>query len=172
MEIEAIMLLGDFSVKTNGDWQTLPNDACRYQGSFVIEAPVCELELCDIQKQGFPFFCGSLTVEKEMEVEDNTILKTNRKGVNILIAEIDGKREVMLTGNGEINLSRLAEKGKHTLKLTLINNLRNLLGPHHLKEGECMVVCPSSFFKEPCVWSPEADQYWDEDYCFTQFGIL
>ncbi len=172
MEIEAIILAGEFSVTTNGTWQELDRDACRYQGDFVIGEPVRELDLCDIQKQGFPFFCGRLTVEKEVEVGENTLLKLNRKGVNIVIAEIDGNREVLLTGKGEINLSRLAGEGLHRLKITLVNNLRNLLGPHHLKEGECFVVCPSSFFKEPCLWSPEADQSWNEDYCFTKIGIL
>lgn len=172
MEIEAVMLVGDFSVRTEGDWVSLEHDAYRYNGDFVITKPVHELELCDIQKQGFPFFCGKLKVEKEVELGERTILKVNRKGVNVLRVEIDEKSEVILTGNDEINLSQLAGAGTHSLKLTLTNNLRNLLGPHHLKEGECFVVCPSSFYKESCVWSPDAEENWNEAYCFTSFGIL
>ena len=171
MELEAVMLVGDFSVQTSGKWERLEHNACRYQGEFIIAKPVEELELSDIQKQGFPFFCGSLKVEKEVKLTENSVLKVNRKGVNVLAVEIDGKGEVVLTGNGEINIGSLADEGVHTLKLTLINNLRNLLGPHHLKEGECFVVCPSSFYQEPCVWNPDEEETWDENYCFVEFGI-
>lgn len=172
MEIEAIMLVGDFSVRTPGNWESLENNAYRYQGQFIVSEPVREVELCDIQKQGFPFFCGSLTVEKEVEVKSNSVLVLHRKGVNVLSVEIDGNRQEILTGNGKIHLGKLAGEGTHLLKLTLTNNLRNLLGPHHLREGECLVVCPSSFFQEDCLWSPEAHEQWDENYCFTAFGIL
>ena len=61
--------------------------------------------------------------------------------------------------------------GMHKVRLTLINNLRNLMGPHHLEEGECLVVSPRKFFKEKCVWYPlEQPEEWNEDYCFVRFG--
>jgi len=57
------------------------------------------------------------------------------------------------------------------VKITLVNNLRNLLGPHHLKVGESYVVGPHSFFKESCVWNGNAEKQWDDDYCFVTMGI-
>ncbi len=50
-----------------------------------------------------------------------------------------------------------------------INNLRNLMGPHHLPEGEATWVEPASFFKEQCVWCPNPK--WDENYCFVEMSI-
>ena len=171
MEVEAVYLVGDFSVTTAGVWKPLDKDAQRYYGDFVIDAPVKEVELKDIQKQGFPFFCGSLTVEKETKINKNTILKMNPKGVNVIKCEVDGQEEIILTGKKEINLGRLAGAGKHTIRLTLTNNLRNLLGPHHLKEGECYYVSPGRFFKENCLWNKNAEDQWDDNYCFIDFGI-
>ncbi len=173
MEIEAIYLVGSFGVRTDGNWECLPKEASRYTGDFVIDKMNKSITLDNIQKQGFPFFAGTMTVEKEVEIGDNTYLKTNRKGVNVVKVSIDGKEETMLFGNGEFNLSALALKGKHTLKITMSNNLRNLLGPHHLKEGESYSVRPMSFFKEKCIWNyyyPEPEP-WSDGYCFVDVGI-
>lgn len=60
---------------------------------------------------------------------------------------------VMLTNN-RLSLKDFGVCGKTKIELTLINNLRNILGPHHLERGECYSVCPHSFFKEPCIWTP------------------
>jgi hypothetical protein len=83
---------------------------------------------------------------------------------------MNGIERIMLT-NDQLPLKQFGIEGITTVKYTLINNLRNLLGPHHLKEGESYWICPSHFYKEPCVWSsnPEAD--WNEDYCFVEMGL-
>ncbi|UKI35919.1 MAG: hypothetical protein L6V93_17995 [Clostridiales bacterium] len=39
------------------------------------------------------------------------------------------------------------KEGANELEITITNNLRNLLGPHHLKAGESYSVGPASFFK-------------------------
>lgn len=172
MEIEAIYLLGDFSVATNGVWEELEREAVRYHGGFEINPPKRVVTLTNLEQQGFQFFCGELSVEKRISVGENTVLRLNRKGVNIVRVEIAGNSKTILTGDGEINLSQLAPCGEHLLKITLINNLRNLLGPHHLSEGECYNVGPFKFFKEPCIWNLEADKIWDDDYCFVKFSLL
>ena len=83
--------------------------------------------------------------------------------------KVNGKEKTILTDN-KIPLSD-CECGRQKIKLTLINNLRNLLGPHHLKEGECYNVCPSSFYKENCIWNERAEDTWNDDYCFVEFGL-
>ena len=171
MEIEAVYLVGDFSVTTDGEWQPLPENIMRYSGDFVISAPATEIELADIEKQGFPFFCGSITVSKEVEIGKNTLLKMNRKGISVVTAEIDGKKCTMLSGNGEMNLSRLATEGKHTLKLTMTNTLRNLLGPHHYAKREVGEVGPDRFYKEKCIWNSGGLEKWNDDYTFIRMSI-
>ena len=170
-EIEAIYLLGDFSVRTDGVWTKLENTGMRYAGEFVIEAPKKELDIKHIEKQGYPFFSGQITLEGEVNIEgDNPILNIDWKGINALIVNLNNVEKVMLT-NGQLPLSDFDITGSASIKFTLINNLRNLLGPHHLEEGESRAVRPASFYKEPCVWNKGFYKEWNEDYCFVEFGI-
>ena len=171
MEIEAVYLVGDFSVKTDGVWEKLPKNVVRYSGGFSIEKPAKTITLNNIEKQGFPFFCGSLTAEKEVEINENTYLKVSPKGVNAITVSVGKNEETMIFGNGEFYLGKYFKKGTVTLKITLTNNLRNLLGPHHMQEGECFEVGPYAFYKEPCVWNLFNPVEWNEGYCLAEFGI-
>ena len=171
MEIEAIYLLGDFAVGTDGEWTELPLNAKRYKGDFTIEAPKKKIKLSDIEMQGYPFFSGNLTVEKEIEVTaDNSVMELKLRGINAFIAEINGK-SVTYMGSRKIYLDDFGANGNTKVKLTFFNNLRNLLGPHHLKVGECLGVCPSHFYKESCVWNEHPEKDWDDDYCFVDTGV-
>lgn len=171
MEIEAIYLLGDFSVRTDGTWEQLERTGVRYRGEFVLDKPKTELCAKHIEQQGYPFFCGELTVEGQLNIQgDNPVLCIDWKGINALKVEINGIERVMLT-DSQLPLKQFGAEGITTVKYTLINNLRNLLGPHHLQEGESYWICPSHFYKEPCVWNPNPEADWNEDYCFVEMGI-
>lgn len=168
-EIEAVYLTGDFSVRTDGEWKELNEEAVRYKGDFVIDKPIEEISLKDIEKQGFPFFCGELCLEGEVEItEDKPTLLIDAKGINAVKIEIGDIEKVIMTDD-RIKLDIL--KGKYKIKLTLINNLRNLLGPHHLEEGEIHMVGPASFYKEECIWSGWCGGRWNKDYCFVKTEI-
>ncbi len=173
MEIEAIYLTGDFSVGTNGKWEQLDKNAVRFIGEYSIEAPKKEITLSNIEQQGFPFFSGELTVKGMINVSgENPYLMLNKKGVNAVRIQIGDKTKVSLTDD-KISLSDFAVQGENEVKITLINNLRNLLGPHHLEEGECYSVGPGTFYKEKCVWNYTwaQDAPWNDNFCFVEFGI-
>ena len=173
MEIEAIYLTGDFSVGTDGKWEQLDKNAMRYSGEYTIEAPKKEITLSNIEQQGFPFFSGELTVKGKLSVSgDNPYLMLNKKGINALRIEIGDKTKVSLTDD-KVSLVDFAAYGENEVKLTLINNLRNLLGPHHLVEGESYSVGPGTFYKEKCVWNYTwaQDGAWHDGYCFVETGV-
>lgn len=171
MEIEAIYLLGDFSVVTDSKWVRLDKHAVRYSGDFKISAPKEEISIKNIEQQGYPFFCGEMKLEGEIEILGaNPVLELDRKGINVVKIEIGDRARMMLTDN-RLSLSEFGVSGKTKIKLTLINNLRNLLGPHHLAEGECYSVSPSSFYKEPCLWNGNEAGLWNDGYCFVETGI-
>ena len=171
MEIEAIYLLGDFSVGTPGIWTPLERSALRYQGEFILQKPRKTLSAENLEQQGYPFFCGKLCLEGSLDIQgENPVLKFNRKGVNVIKVEIAGHEQTLLTQD-LLPLASFGQKGLTTVRYTLINNLRNLLGPHHLPQGESHSVTPRQFFKEPCVWSNGAQPDWDENYCFVEYGI-
>lgn len=172
MEIEAIYLLGDFSVKTPGKWEKLDKNAVRYMGEFIISKPKATLNIKNIEQQGFPFFCGEMTIEGEIDIAgENPVLDLDIKGINAIRVTIGDTTKVMLTDN-RLSLKDFGITGKTSVRLTLINNLRNLLGPHHLQSGECYSVCPCNFFKEPCIWNGgQTNSDWNDDYCFVETGI-
>ena len=170
MEIEAIYLLGDFSLKTDGKWEQLDKNAVRYSGSFEISEPKDKINIKNIEQQGYPFFSGEMSLVGEIDIEGkNPVLELDLKGINAVRVKIGNKEKVMLTDN-RLSLADFGVSGKTKCEITLINNLRNILGPHHLKEGESYFVGPRSFFKEKCVWSANAES-WIDDYCFLEMGI-
>ena len=169
MEIEPVYLVGDFSANTNGEWTELEKNAERYKGMFEISVPKRKLNLADIHKQGYPFFCGELKLEGEIDIpSENSVLTLNTCGINAVRVEVGDVCQTIFTP-GKLSLASL--KGKHPIKLTLINNLRNLLGPHHLEEGECQHVSPLAFYHEKCVWNHRRPKEWNHDYCFVKMGI-
>ncbi len=170
-EIESIYLLGDFSVATDGKWETLDKNAVRYHGDFVIDKPKNKISPKNIEKQGYPFFCGKAELEGEINIiGENPVLDLDMLGISTVAVEIGGIRKVMLTDN-RLSLKDFGVSGKTKIKLTVTNNLRNLLGPHHLPEGESYCVCPFSFFKEKCVWNPDGCDDWNDGYCFCEMSI-
>ncbi len=171
MEIEAVYLIGDFSVKTDGKWEQLERDAQRYYGEFEIDKPKTEISIKNMEKQGYPFFSGKIHLTGEIEINGkNPVLKLDIKGNNVIKVIINGIEKVLLWDN-ELPLNCFNAKGKQKIDLILYNNLRNLLGPHHLKAGEVYGVGPGNFFKEDCLWHPHAHTDWDDSYCFVEMGL-
>lgn len=171
MEIEAIYLTGDFSVKTCGEWENIGRDSNRYSGVFEIEKPKREININNIEKQGYPFFSGKMKLSGEIYITgENPVLKLNTRGINAIKIIINGTEKVLLWDD-ELPLDTFKVKGKQKIDIILYNNLRNLLGPHHLKEGEAYIVSPGSFFKEDCLWHPDAHKNWDNYYCFVETGL-
>ncbi|MBS7298818.1 MAG: hypothetical protein KIG65_07020 [Eubacteriales bacterium] len=170
MEIEPIYLLGEFSVKTDGDWEQLDKNAIRYFGCFEIDAPKDKVNVKNIEQQGYPFFCGEMTLTGEIEIAGkNPVIEFDVMGINAIRVKIGKTEKVMLTDN-RLSLAECEVIGKTNIEITLINNLRNILGPHHLRIGECYAVGPGTFFKEKCVWM-QGDVDWHEGYCFVETGI-
>ena len=171
IEIEAIYLLGDFAIKTNGKWEDIDKNAVRYIGNFEIEKQKDTLKPQNIEQQGYPFFAGEMILETELAITGkNPVLSLDIKGINAVRVRIGETEKVLLTDN-RLPLSDFGVKGRAKVEITLINNLRNMLGPHHLKEGECHFVGPWCFFKEKCIWAENPEKDWNDNYCFVQVGI-
>ncbi|MBR2037307.1 MAG: hypothetical protein IKA09_06205, partial [Lachnospiraceae bacterium] len=173
MEIEAIYLIGDFSVNTPGDWTQLENHAVRYQGDFELDAPKRELCLKNIEQQGYPFFCGEMVLEGSINIMgEHPVFAMDRHGINAVKLEMNGMESWMLTKD-KLSLKEFGVQGETRVRLTLVNNLRNLLGPHHLKIGELIKygTGPHRFFKESCVWNGSPEASWCDEYCFVETGI-
>ncbi|MBR1971413.1 MAG: hypothetical protein IKA18_02455, partial [Clostridia bacterium] len=107
MEIESIYLLGEFSVKTDGVWTQLDKNAVRYSGNFEIDAPKDKVSVKNIQKQGYPFFAGEMSLEGEIEIAgENPVLELDIKGINAVRVKIGDKEKAKIiaeNANGSID---------------------------------------------------------------------
>ena len=173
MEIEPCYLVGNFGVRAEGAVTKLDKDAFRVPDGFTICAMPETVTLTELEKQGFLFFAGKLTVSKEVELTDvDYRVALNRKGFNVVkVAVNDTDAGLIMYKSNRVDCSGLLKPGTNKITLTLLNNLRNMMGPHHLDIGECYSVGPGSFFKEPCVYAPRPGQSWDDDYCFVEMSV-
>ena len=172
-EFESVYIIGDFSVNTNGEFEKLERNTVRYKGSFEIDKAKEEIELSNIEQQGFPFFSGRITVKKTFNIDDvNYGIFFDKKGVNAVNVKVNGiDCGSIMWGHLMCDISQYMRKGENIVELTLVNNLRNMLGPHHLIEGESWRVCPPDFYKRGNVWTNTKDKPWNDNYCFAEVGI-
>ena len=172
MELEQIYLVGDFSVETEGSFEELARNASRFSGSFSIGKPRKEITLDRMERQGFPFFAGTMTVSRSFDLESTDLMLDFVKcGWNVVKAEINGKAlPPMMWEPFTQDISALLHVGENKISLTLTNNLRNMQGPFHLAIGESHSLSPSEFYCRKCVWGGGTEK-WNDGYCFLNHGI-
>ena len=158
----------------DGSTEELERNAFRFCGDFRLCKLPEKITLQQIEKQGFLFFAGALTLTKEVSVADTHYQIAARKtGINAVDVQINNESAGTLLYYGDrLDCSKLLHPGTNTVRLQLRNTLRNMLGPHHLVEGESYTVGPSSFFKENCVWNTWRLGEWHEDYSFVHMNIV
>ena len=64
----------------------------------------------------------------------------------------------------------LLKEGENTVEFELTQSLRNMLGPHHLQEGESYAVHTMSFNREANFVGHRPPAY-NEGYCFVEIGL-
>lgn len=172
-EIEAVYLIGAFGLRTPGRFTPLPRQAMRYAGSFELGRLPTAMPLGDLTTHGLPFFNGRVRLRKRVvlsraEVQRRCFLFAERMAAVVGLI-VNGKRVCDVYWRPyEVDLTGVLQEGENVIEIELTSGLRNLLGPHHLKEGESYAVGPRSFFKEPNIWGACP---WNDDYCFVEFGI-
>jgi hypothetical protein len=125
-----------------------------------------------MERQGFPFFAGTMTVSRSFDLESTDLMLDFMKcGWNVVKAEINGKAlPPMMWEPFTQDISALLHVGENKISLTLTNNLRNMQGPFHLAIGESHSLSPSEFYRRKCVWGGGAEK-WNDGYCFLNHGI-
>ena len=184
IELENFYLLGDFGVRLDAPIKDAPAKAVLRrecgepmgalltEGRFTLVEPSKSVDISRIESCGFPFFCGTITLEREFDAKANDLLKIAflKQDVNVIRAEINGEQlGKVMWAPLEFDLSGKLRDGKNVLRLTLTNNLRNLLGPHHCGEDP-MYTKPGTFQKDVSFWNLEP--IYDDRYCFVKFGIF
>lgn len=173
MEIENMYIVGDFAVKTEGEFKTLDRNAVRYIGDFVMTAPKKSISLENIEQQGFPFFNGKMVLAKKINLSKGDYkLEFSEKLSSLVSVKVNGKDVGdILWQPYSLDITDFIVEGENDIEITLYSSLRNLLGPHHIEDGESYDVTPASFFKYDTIWGDWGKLPWNDDYCFVMFGI-
>jgi hypothetical protein len=202
-EIESIYLTGDFGVKAEKS-SVPPEPSQRNARGFLVPKPVYHFASFtissekenftgDLAQQGYPFYNGSFKLEKSFEMENikngkRYILKFPLSEAIIIKVNLNGKDLPPLAWSPwEVDITDALINGSNSISITLVNSLRNLLGPHHNAEGELISLSPESF-TGTSTWTTrqpgETDWYdlrlkgpgntniWRDDYCIIPFGLL
>ena len=183
MEIEPIYIVGDFGVALGDEPEELALDAYRtYAPLAIVEKPV-SVDAARLDASGFPEFAGTLTLEKIIVLDDTDYaVSLKGRGINSIRLSVNGKYvATVMNPPYEVDLSEYLVKGENTITLTLLNNLRNMMGPHHWVDGELLAVGPWHFFQESNVFHhmPGANEsnhekilkYWNDGMCFVHYGL-
>ncbi len=177
MEIEAIYLKGDFAVKTDKSFEHLDRRALRTDGDFYITAAPKTLNCGEVASQGYPFFAGSMTFKQTVSLTadecKNRSIKFERLPSTVTEVKVNGKDAGKIMWQPyEVDISDYLIDGENEIEITVTGNLRNLLGPFHLSEGENYWVSPPCFFHESPIWSNGFNKNWVDSYCFVEFGLF
>ena len=177
-EIENIYLVGNFCVEHNGRVEQLERQAKRYCGNFTLSSPLLNsmVNAVDIAENGMPFFAGKIKIQKKFsltaeECSKCKYLRFKHIGVNSYRIKINGiEAGFLYTGQFAVSVENMLVEGENVLEIEMSVSLRNMLGPHHLEEGEAYMVLTTS-------WQKESDGILNENlpynagYCFVEFGL-
>ena len=123
------------------------------------------VQMSNLEKQGYPFFAGELLLSKTVvldEAPEKAALRLQCSNGTLVKAKVNGVEQGMTWASPwEIQVSGLTA-GENRLELTLVNTLRNLLGPLHCTKPEWKGTPPMDFSR---------GEYWTDDVVVLDFGI-
>ncbi len=125
----------------------------------------------ELNKHGYPFFMGNITLGAEIEYEDGANAEIMLDG-RFMSADISANgRSVNLVMSDKCDISSILIDGKNFVTIKVYSSLRNMFGPHHYAPCyEPMGVSPIVFTMRTTWESGKSAMYRDE-YASVPFGI-
>jgi len=197
-EIEAIYLVGDFSVMgqpleekpVSDQWDEYglpPVGVQCFDNQFHLTDNK-PLSFGDTTVQGLPFYAGRLQLKAPLPALD---IKNDCR-VFVRIDQLDGAAaEVLVDGKKigcfvshplKVDITKALSAGGRELTIIVYGSLRNLLGPHHHIKGELPAVGPQEFLptfdgerdvpSDLLKWTHDQKQPidWNDRYCMVTLG--
>lgn len=127
--------------------------------------------ITDLIKDGYPFFVGSITLEKEFESNGETLLELQGRFHSCEIF-INGHKAEKPFFHNVADISKCVRKGKNTARITLFSGLRNLFGPHHLKDDEESFFVGPDSFELIGSWKNGVSEKERDEYSLIKFGLF
>jgi len=177
MEIEPVYLVGEFAVNSDKDFTPCEINGIKTGGKFSLTKRPFNINDGDIAPQGFPFFCGSMTLSKTFLLSAEELQNRSVEFSNLCSIITKVKVNGMDAGNicwapYSVNLDGLLHEGENEIEIELITSFQNMLGPHHMGSNEKFCY-PPTFHKNSRIWgNPQINSKWDDAYSFSKVGIF
>ena len=138
-ELESVYLLGDFAVEVSSE--PVRNGDMRFAREMLL-SPEKTHVAGELTRAGYPFYAGALTLEKRFTLPavptDGEVYLTMDE-LNACLARVTLNGTpcgTVHTAPYRVSVKEALRAGENILTLTLVNTLRNLLGPYHNPKGE------------------------------------
>ena len=183
MEIEPIYIVGSFGLGFDGDVEIVGDKLYRLAKQPKIAARPVRVDAAKLDYSGFAEFAGELTLSREVELDSTDYhVYLRGRGMNAIRLKVNGKEvATKLYAPYRVELKDYLTVGKNKIELTVVNNLRNMMGPHHLAKEQERWVYPGLFYKESNVFEhPKgagADchdvlSFFADGYLLVNFGLI
>ncbi len=171
-EIECVYVRGDFRVGMEAD-KCEDGEKCTvlYTGAFPLVAPRAEIAVRDMVRDGLPFYGGAVEAECTVgwKPGDATVFRPDGRFAAVDVW-VNGAYAGMVFFNNELDLAEYLREGENTLRIRIVNALRNTAGPHHRADVEPFSVGPVTFSFEKQWKDGKCDAYLTR-YAFVKYGI-
>ena len=169
-EIESIYIRGDFGVYDDSA-KEVDGRVTLADGNFYIGKAPTTLLPDNFTTQGFMFFAGQLTLEKDLVItSDASMLKIGGRRA-VVDVTVDGKFVKTLMFDQYADLSAFADGKAHKITLTVYSGNRNVYGPHHFTEYEPLSISPWTF-ELSGLWNDNYEcPHYRENYSFVKLSI-
>lgn len=140
---DGVSIVGDFGVFAKKSERGF-SDQSVLMDDFYLDEP--KKRVSDFVSDGYPFFSGIVELSGTVTLPSKKA-KLRLNGRNYFVeAYLNGNFAGKFFFNREIDVSKVAKKGRNELKLVVYTSARNLYGPHHVKdETDGFWVTPTSF---------------------------
>ena len=172
-EVESAYIIGDFGVARDGHlWPGGPP-------KFVLGSPVRGADTGDLTARQFPFYRGSVIYRQSVSLaalERGERAALEFPGLEAIVTRVlvNGKEAGILPWRPwRLDVTDLLQAGENAFEIEVFSSCRNLLGPHHHRDGELFAVGPRAFYGgEAWTADPRADDdIWRHTYSLVPFGI-
>jgi len=171
-EIECVYVRGDFRLGVDAAAFTDgPRQSVEYTGEFPIVSPRKQICLRDLVRDGLPFYGGAVDAETVFtwHAGEPTVFRPAGRFASCDVW-VNGEHAGCVFFLNEADLAPYLREGENTVRLRLINALRNTAGPFHRPDPEPYSVSPTTFSYEK-EWKDGVCPAYKERYAFVKFGI-
>ncbi len=167
-ELESIYILGRFNVEFDGSLEYGERRSVRVNGAFKLSPMASRVKVNNLVAGGFPFYAGKLRLTRKVKLaalqkKQKLMMRFDRPDSIVTKIFVNGSAaKTFAWAPYSVDISNYIVAGENEVELELVNSLRNLMGPHHHKDGELYGVGPYSYKDEKA---------WTDSYCFVRFGI-